>query len=63
LHTIHTTSYQETLSFIATYYPDWKVNGSQIELRGVKGPKSEEIPAMKLISQTLSYATELERIV
>jgi hypothetical protein len=30
---------------------------------GARGGKAEEIPSLKLISQNLSYATELERIV
>ena len=57
------SSQQETLAFVEENYPLWRVVGNQIELRGTKGPKSEEIPAMKLITQTLSYATEIERIV
>ena len=54
---------KETVEFIAATYPDWTVNGNTITLQGSKGTKSSEIPSLKLISQTLSYATELERIV
>ena len=54
---------QETLAFIEENYPHWEINNNIISLCSVKVNKSEEIPAMKLISQTLSYASELERIV
>lgn len=54
---------EETLEFIADNYPDWKVAGDALYLEEGKTTKSDEIPSMKLISQTLSYATELERIV
>lgn len=55
---------QETLEFVATHYPDWRVGSDGvIYLDETKTVKSEEIPSMKLIAQTLSYATEMERIV
>ena len=57
------SSEKETLQFISQYYPDWSVNGSLINLRATKSLKSEEIPSLKVISQSLTYATELERIV
>ena len=56
-------SEKETVEFIQTSYPDWTVSGNTVSLQGSKVAKSHEIPSLKLISQTLSYATELERIV
>lgn len=57
---------QETIEFIAEFYPAWEVDASACEIRvnsNLRAAKSEEIPSLKLISQNLSYATELERIV
>ena len=57
-------SEKETVEFIQTNYPDWTISGNTtISLQGSKAAKSNEIPSLKLIAQTLSYATELERIV
>ena len=57
------SSEKETLQFISICYPDWSVQGGSINLRATKSLKSEEIPSLKVISQSLIYATELERIV
>lgn len=56
---------QETVEFIAAFYPTWEVDTARsvVLLSGAKTTKSEEIPSLRLISQNLSYATELERIV
>jgi len=58
---------EETKEFITDFYPDWRVSGNageeKIDLLGSKAVKSDEIPSLKLISQSLAYATELERIV
>jgi len=54
---------KDTLAFIAAQYPDWAVNGNEIDLRASKTAKSDEIASHRLITQTLGYATELERIV
>ena len=56
---------QETVDFIAAFYPTWEVDTARsvVLLSGAKTTKSEEIPSLRLISQNLSYATELERIV
>ena len=54
---------EETLAFVREEYPDWTVTDKDIDLRATKVAKSEEINSHKLISQTLGYATELERIV
>lgn len=65
------TSQQETLDFFSDHYPELQVSAATetIDLRlqsqqgGGAGHKSDEVPSLKLINQTLSYATELERIV
>lgn len=54
---------QETIAFVHANYPDWSIVGGTIETKGSKTSKLAEIPSLKLISQNLSYATELERIV
>ncbi len=56
---------QETVDFIATYYSTWEVDAAKgvVLMSGAKVSKSEGLPSIKLISQNLSYATELERIV
>jgi hypothetical protein len=55
---------QETLDFINCFYPHWQVTDNTIFIEHeTKGGKSEEIPSLRLIGHTLSYATELERIV
>ena len=56
-------SVEETKEFIKEYHPEWHLDGDTIHVQGQKGSKSDEIPSMRLISQTLSYATEIERIV
>ena len=57
------SSKEETLAFIREEYPDWLIGDKEIDLRATKVVKSEEIDSKSLISQTLGYATELERIV
>lgn len=57
------SSKEETLNFIRDEYPDWEIGDKEIDLRVTKVVKSEEIDSKSLISQTLGYATELERIV
>jgi 26S proteasome regulatory subunit N12 len=57
------SSKQETLAFIESEYPDWQIGDKEIDLRASKVVKSEEINSKNLVSQTLGYATELERIV
>lgn len=57
----------DSLAFVEEFFDEWRVDTetSMIYPTGgaTKVPKSEEIPSMRLISQNLSYATELERIV
>ena len=57
------SSQQETLAFVREEYPDWVIGDKEIDLRATKAVKSEEIDSKNLISHTLGYATELERIV
>lgn len=54
---------EDTLLFIQDYYPSWVLEGDKINLVDAPAARSNEVPSLKLIAQTLSYATELERIV
>lgn len=56
-------SIEETKAFIKEHHEEWTIDGDVVEIQGQKVSKSEEIPSLKLITQTLLYATELERIV
>jgi 26S proteasome regulatory subunit N12 len=57
-------STDELLEYVKESREDWLVEGDRITFQPppVTG-KAEDIPSMKLIGQSLSYATELERIV
>jgi 26S proteasome regulatory subunit N12 len=54
---------EETIAFIQVHFSNWTIKENTIFLRLNKSLKSEEVPGLKLISQSLTYATELERIV
>ena len=54
-------SADETNKFIASR-PAWTVAGSKVNFNRQQDAKVD-IPAFKIIKQTLEYATELERIV
>jgi len=41
----------------------WHVEGETISFAAAAGAKSAELPSMRVISECLNYATELERIV
>ena len=41
----------------------WQVEGETISFAEAAGVKSAELPSMRLISECVNYATELERIV
>lgn len=45
------------------YHPTWEIKNDLVIIRNDAQSKSDEISALKLISQTITYATELERIV
>jgi 26S proteasome regulatory subunit N12 len=73
-HTLQVTSAQkilmcaskdEVLAFVGKHYPDWNLQGETFHLKPstIKAATSEDVSSLSLISQTLSYATELERIV
>ncbi|GAB5031062.1 26s proteasome non-atpase regulatory subunit rpn12a-like [Nannochloropsis oceanica] len=53
--------------YAATKHPDWKVGGDGFvhfgKDHGPKQSKAADVPSLRLIAETLSYATELERIV
>lgn len=53
--------------YAAVKHPDWKVDGDGFVYfgkdHGPKQAKASDVPSLRLISETLSYATELERIV
>eukprot|EP00804_Cyclotella_cryptica_P018735 CCRYP_007211-RA/>CCRYP_007211-RA protein AED:0.43 eAED:0.43 QI:146/1/1/1/0.5/0.33/3/1066/258 len=57
-------STDELLEYVQEKREDWIVDGDSLTFQPppVVG-KAEDIPSMKLIGQSLSYATELERIV
>lgn len=57
------TTEKEVLTFVTSNYPDWSVTGDKIELKRPTIAKLDNINSLNLISQNLSYATELERIV
>mmetsp|Transcript_23417 Transcript_23417/g.21298 ORF Transcript_23417/g.21298 Transcript_23417/m.21298 type:complete len:264 (+) Transcript_23417:43-834(+) len=54
---------EDTKTFIQESYPDWEIVSGVINVKVKKSTKSESIPSHRLISQTVTYATELERIV
>eukprot|EP01034_Spumella_vulgaris_P021789 gene21789-27858_t len=56
---------EETTEFISDYYPTWVVEGDVVRTSSAAegAAKTVEISSMKLITQNLAYATELERIV
>lgn len=59
-------SQKELLAYIEEFRDDWIVNDSTSTLCFQAPPtdsKAADIPSIKMIHQTLSYATEMERIV
>ena len=63
-HMMNFTSQEEMLSYIKTNKEAWTVSGDAISFQqSEKKMTSADIPAMRLISESLLYATELERIV
>eukprot|EP00529_Nitzschia_sp_RCC80_P042482 CAMPEP_0113454344 /NCGR_PEP_ID=MMETSP0014_2-20120614/7815_1 /TAXON_ID=2857 /ORGANISM="Nitzschia sp." /LENGTH=250 /DNA_ID=CAMNT_0000345747 /DNA_START=72 /DNA_END=824 /DNA_ORIENTATION=+ /assembly_acc=CAM_ASM_000159 len=55
---------QELLEYIEECRDDWIIEGETLCFQPPpSGSKASDIPSMKLISQNLSYATEMERIV
>jgi 26S proteasome regulatory subunit N12 len=56
-------SIEETKSFIRSNYEHWEISGDTINLHAQKVQKADEVPSQRLIASSLTYATELERIV
>ena len=57
-------SVEELQEYVQDKRDDWIVEGDMLTFQPLPvGSKAADIPSMKLISQSLSYATELERIV
>lgn len=57
-------SVEELHEYVQEKRDDWLVEGDVLTFQPPPvGSKAADIPSMKLISQSLSYATELERIV
>jgi len=57
-------SREELTGYMEEYRDDWIVEGDALCFQPPEvGSKASDIPSMKLIAQSLSYATELERIV
>jgi len=57
-------SEEDLLEYVQEFRDDWIVQGGELCFQPPKvGAKASDIPSKKLIAQTLSYATELERIV
>jgi 26S proteasome regulatory subunit N12 len=55
---------QELLDYVEDCRDDWIVEGSTLCFQPPPlGWKAEDIPSMKMITQNLSYATEMERII
>ena len=50
-------------AFIASNHEDWVVEGGIIVFATPMGAKASEVPSMRLITEAVNYATELERIV
>ena len=53
---------KELTNYISNNKPDWEVKDGRIFFKVTEAQKLE-IPSLKLISQSLNYANELERIV
>ena len=57
-------SVEDLMGYIEECRDDWIVDGDSLCFQPPEvGSKASDIPSMKLIAQSLSYATELERIV
>jgi len=55
---------EQLMEYVDEYRDDWIVEGNNLCFQPpATSSKASDIPSMKLIAQSLSYATELERIV
>ena len=59
------SSEKEALQFIGEHYPNWDQEGNVFKLKPEvqKLSSASDISSQKLITQTLTYASELDRIV
>ena len=63
------SSLEETVDFFSDNYPELEVTAAtqtidmRLQSHHAASHNSDEVPSLKLINQTLSYANELERIV
>ncbi|OIT38491.1 26s proteasome non-atpase regulatory subunit 8 -like a [Nicotiana attenuata] len=58
------SSDRELLEYVGEEHPEWKIENGFVIFQKVKESVScKEIPSLQLITQTLSYTRELERIV
>ncbi|OIT00578.1 PREDICTED: 26S proteasome non-ATPase regulatory subunit 8 homolog A-like [Nicotiana attenuata] len=58
------SSDQELLEYVREEHPEWEIKKGYVIFQKVKDSvPCKEIPSLQLITQTLSYARELERIV
>lgn len=59
------TTEKEAVAFVNEHYPHWEFNGTLFKLKPdtTKLSSAEDIPSQKLVSQTLTYAVEMDRIV
>jgi len=57
-------SREELVGFIEEAHENWVVDGETLRFNPAStASKSSEVPSMRLMSEALGYATELERIV
>lgn len=57
-------SESEFVEFVEDEHPEWSISDGKVVFQvQEEKAKSDEIPSMKLISDSLGYASELERIV
>jgi hypothetical protein len=57
-------SESEFVEFVNSEHPEWSLRDGQVVFQVAETTaKSDEIPSMRLISESLGYASELERIV
>mmetsp|Transcript_28769 Transcript_28769/g.32894 ORF Transcript_28769/g.32894 Transcript_28769/m.32894 type:complete len:250 (-) Transcript_28769:122-871(-) len=55
---------QRLLGYVEESRDDWIIEGKSICFQpAISGSKASDIPSMKLIDQSLTYATEMERII
>lgn len=54
---------QDAAKYIRERHPEWQIENGVVHVKTVVHSKAESIPSFRLISETLSYATELDRIV